>query len=111
MSHKSTIVVAVAALLVVLPLGFALGQGGTSNSLPPSTSTTPPPPITGQSSPPPNAPLAVQGVAAEEPFSATGLAKPGADGVTTKIVPARPCSRAAKETDGTTTCVGIPDRR
>jgi hypothetical protein len=33
MSHKPTMV-AVAALLVVLPLGFALGQGADSNPLP-----------------------------------------------------------------------------
>jgi hypothetical protein len=34
----------------------------------------------------------------------------GPDG-STKIVPARPCGKAAHETDGTTTCVGIPGRR
>jgi hypothetical protein len=31
--------------------------------------------------------------------------------VSSKTVPARPCTTAAKETDGTTTCVGIPDKR
>ena len=30
---------------------------------------------------------------------------PAEDGISTKIVPARPCSTAARETDGTTTCV------
>jgi len=68
------------------------------------------PPIAGQSSPP-IVPDGVQGVATEEPGSRTGLAKPADNGVSTKIVPARPCSAAAKETDGTTTCVGIPDKR
>jgi hypothetical protein len=49
---------------------------------------------------------------AEQPASApTGLAKPSADGSSTIIVPARPCSAAAHETDGTTTCVGIPGKR
>src|SRR5450631_1740841 len=109
MSHKPTIV-AVTALLVVLPLGCAFGQGTDINRLPPSMSTAPPPPVTGQSSPPLNAPLAVQGVAAEERLSTTGLAKSAPDG-STRIVPARSCSTAAKETDGTTTCVGIPDKR
>lgn len=68
------------------------------------------PPITAQSSPP-IVPDGVQGAAAEQPGSRTGLAKPADNGVSTKIVPAQPCSAAAKETDGTTTCVGIPDKR
>jgi hypothetical protein len=68
------------------------------------------PPITAQSSPP-IVPDGVQGISAEQPKSRTGLAKPADDGVSTKIVPARPCGTAAKETDGTTTCVGIPDKR
>jgi hypothetical protein len=38
-----------------------------------------------------------------------GLDKVGPDG-TTKSIKAVPCSRAARETDGTTTCVGIPNR-
>jgi hypothetical protein len=56
------------------------------------------------------APKAVQGVAEEAQFSPTGLAKPGPDGVSTVIVAARPCGVAARETDGTTTCIGIPGR-
>jgi hypothetical protein len=63
-----------------------------------------------QSTATPTAPKDVQGVAEEAPFSPTGLAKPGPDGVSTVIVAARPCGVAAHETDGTTTCVGIPDR-
>jgi hypothetical protein len=58
----------------------------------------------------PTAPKAVQGVAEKAPFSSTGLARPGPDGVSTVIVAARPCGVAAHETDGTTTCIGIPDR-
>jgi hypothetical protein len=40
------------------------------------------------------------------PQSNAGLAKEAADG-STLMVPAVPCSAAARETDGTTTCVGI----
>jgi hypothetical protein len=68
------------------------------------------PPISGQTQPP-MAPAEVRGIAEESPSSSTGLAKPAEDGIATKIVPARPCSTAARETDGTTTCVGIPGKR
>lgn len=50
-------------------------------------------------------------LADEEQFSPTGLAQPGKDGVSTVIVAARPCGVAAHETDGFTTCVGIPRKR
>jgi hypothetical protein len=39
-----------------------------------------------------------------------GLNVPGRDG-STKTVKAVPCSTAARETDGSTTCVGIPEKR
>jgi hypothetical protein len=107
--HRLAPLVAV-VLLAVMPIRVALAQGSADNSLSTSASTAPPPPTIGHSSPPLNAPLAVRGVVAEESISTTGLAKPAADGATTRIVPARPCSTAARETDGTTTCVGIPDR-
>lgn len=42
------------------------------------------------------------------PSSTTGLNKSASDGVSTVTVPAVPCSTSARETDGTTTCVGIP---
>src|SRR6266404_787055 len=58
----------------------------------------------------PTAPKDVQGVAEEGPISPTGLSKPGPDGVSTVILAARSCGVAAHETDGTTTCIGIPDR-
>ena len=63
-----------------------------------------------QSSTNPTAPKDVQGVAEQAPFSPTGLARTGPNGVSTVIVAPRPCGVAAHETDGTTTCVGIPDR-
>jgi hypothetical protein len=62
-----------------------------------------------QSTKSPTAPKEVQGIAEQAPFSPTGLARPGPDGVSTVIVAARPCGVAAHETDGTTTCIGIPE--
>jgi hypothetical protein len=86
-------------------IGGPTGVGNPDSGTAPAAS----PPITGQSSPV-AAPVTVQGVAEQPVSSSTGLAKPSADGTSTKIVPARPCSTAARETDGTTTCVGIPHR-
>jgi hypothetical protein len=43
------------------------------------------------------------------PGTTVGLDKVGDDGVSTKTVTAVPCGTAAKETDGSSTCVGIPD--
>lgn len=68
------------------------------------------PPVMGQAQPT-TVPPEVRGVADFPPATTTGLATTAEDGVSTKIVPARPCSTAARETDGTTTCVGIPSRR
>ena len=45
------------------------------------------------------------------PGTTTGLDKVGDDGISTKTVKAVPCSTTAKETDGFTTCIGIPDDR
>jgi hypothetical protein len=39
-----------------------------------------------------------------------GLNVVAPDGVSTRTVKAVPCGTAARETDGTTTCVGIPDQ-
>jgi hypothetical protein len=49
-------------------------------------------------------------IAPDQSFSLTGRSETAPDGVTTRIVAASPCSTAAHETDGTTTCVGIPSR-
>ena len=43
-----------------------------------------------------------------QPGAQTGLDIVASDGVSTKTVKAVPCGRAARETDGFTTCVGIP---
>jgi hypothetical protein len=45
-----------------------------------------------------------------QPIGGPGLNVPGPDGVSTRTVKAVPCGLAAKETDGFTTCVGIPDQ-
>jgi hypothetical protein len=79
-------------------------NSGSINSVPGGTTAAPP--LVAQSAPP--APVAVQGFAEQEQISPTGRAVPGPDGVSTRIVAARPCSRSARETDGITTCVGIP---
>jgi hypothetical protein len=43
-----------------------------------------------------------------EVYLGPGLDIVASDGVSTKVVRAVPCSKAARETDGTTTCIGIP---
>jgi hypothetical protein len=85
--------------------GVLGGYNGVGNPSPAGAGASSPP-ITGQSSP--TVPEAVQGVAEQPASSSTGLAKTSADGTSTDIVPAKPCSTTAHETDGTTTCVGIP---
>jgi hypothetical protein len=61
--------------------------------------------------PPPNLASPSVYVPGDAPFSATGFSRPGPDGVSTVYVEARPCSLAAHETDGFTTCVGIPNEQ
>jgi hypothetical protein len=128
MSHRPTNVAFALLVTMMLPIGTALAQGSTTapagaaggttgignasgvNSGAVGTTGALSPPLAGQSSPP--APVAVQGFAEQnQAISSTGLARTAADGVSTEIVPARRCSTAAHETDGTTTCVGIPARR
>lgn len=67
-----------------------------------------PPPAVDQTGLPP-APRAVKGVADEPAPSTVGLARPGPDN-STVIVKPRPCGVVAHETDGVTTCIGIPAR-
>jgi hypothetical protein len=64
--------------------------------------------------PPPPPPSAATGAAPlpgspQLPSSTTGLSKVGKDGISTEIVKSVPCSAAARETDGFTTCIGVPD--
>jgi len=61
--------------------------------------------------PPPDARISAGSVAPEpgsplNPQSVGGVAKEAADG-STRMVPAVRCSTAARETDGTTTCIGL----
>jgi len=43
------------------------------------------------------------------PGTQTGRDVVASDGISTETVKAVPCSTVARETDGTTTCIGIPD--
>src|SRR3981189_2200748 len=45
-----------------------------------------------------------------QPNQGPGLNVVAPDGVSTRTVKAVPCGTAARETDGTTTCVGIPEK-
>ena len=99
-----TITLSVAVSLTLVS-GAAVAQQptGTINSGSPPAAAAPPPamPLTAGAAPKVGGPLISQ--------SDRGLSKVAPDGVSTKIVRAVPCSTAARETDGTTTCVGIPE--
>lgn len=73
-----------------------------------------PPPLPGPPSVAASPPAVIAPDAAALPMVSrpdAGLDQVDADGVSTKTVGAVPCGTAARETDGTTTCVGIiPDR-
>jgi hypothetical protein len=92
------------AVSLTLASGAAVAQQttGTINSGSAPAAAPPPPamPLTG-AAPEVGGPLISQ--------SETGLSKVAPDGVSTKIVRAVPCRTAARETDGTTTCIGIPE--
>ena len=99
----------VATFLTIVPFAAWAQQtpGTVGNSPPPAGDIAPPPAMgvgaspRGEPTPQPGSPLL--------PGTQTGLAKVAEDGFSTKIVKAVPCTTFAKETDGTTTCVGIPD--
>jgi hypothetical protein len=58
------------------------------------------------------APETLHGIADEQAgLSTVGLAIAGPDGVSTVTVAPRPCSVAAHETDGITTCIGVGKER
>jgi hypothetical protein len=115
----------VSLVVLALPVGAALaadtgadgrtGAAGASSegrgaTLPKSELGGGPPPPMGQAEPT-DASKAVRGTAEQPPPLTVGRAIPGPDGVSTKIVKPQPCSVAAHETDGTTTCIGIPATR
>jgi hypothetical protein len=104
---KITSTVATALALSSFP-AFAQQTHGTIDG-----STGSPPAVT---PPPSSTAVPITGGAPSEgtawlPGTTTGLDKVGDDGVSTKTVKAVPCGAAARETDGTTTCIGIPDKR
>jgi hypothetical protein len=89
----------VAAALVLMPSSTFAQQ--TPVGSPPTISEPPSQVPTVGQAPPVGSPLL--------PGTSTGLDKVGDDGVSTKTVRAVGCGTAARETDGTTTCVGIPE--
>jgi hypothetical protein len=92
------------AVFLTLISGAAVAQqttGTIGNGSPPAALAPPAMPLTAGAAPEVGGPLISQ--------SATGLSKVADDGVSTKIVAAVRCSTAARETDGTTTCIGIPE--
>jgi hypothetical protein len=90
--------VSVAAAAIAVMASAAVAQTA-------SPSAAPPPPA-GAVSPPAGNPPEVGSPLL--PATNVGLDKVAADGVSTRTVRAAPCSVAARETDGSTTCVGIP---
>ena len=92
-----------ASLTLVSSAALAQQTTGAIGSGSPPAAAAPPPamPLTAGTVPEVGGPL-ISG-------SDTGLNKVGDDGVSTKTVGAVPCSTAARETDGTTTCVGISE--
>jgi hypothetical protein len=76
---------------------------GSSTAAPPLVAS----PSTGVvGTPPPGGPPEVGGPLL--PATDAGWDRVAPDGVSTQTVGAAPCSKAARETDGTTTCIGIP---
>jgi len=100
---KTAVSVATAVALFSFP-AFAQQVPGTTVD-----QTGSPPAVT----PPPSPTVPITGAAPAEgtawlPGTTTGLDRVGDDGVSTKTVKAVPCSAAAREPDGATTCIGIP---
>ena len=94
--------VSVAAAFALLA-SAAFSQTPGSNTAPPPAAPSQP---IGAGTPPAGGPLEIGGPWL--PATDAGLDKVASDGISTRTVRAAPCSTAARETDGTTTCVGIP---
>ena len=102
---KTAFSVATAVVLFSFPAFGQQAPGTTGDQ------TGSPPAVT---TPPPSPAVPITGAAPSEgtawlPGTTTGLDKVGDDGVSTKTVKAVPCGAVARETDGATTCIGIPD--
>jgi hypothetical protein len=94
--------VSAAAAFAVLASAAVAQTSGPNTASPPQASSPPIGAVTPTAGNPPEVggPLL--------PATDAGLDKVASDGISTRTVPAVPCSKAARETDGTTTCVGIP---
>ena len=93
------------AFAIVVTSAMVPGAGFAQQA-PGTAATSPPPPATAlphDVAPQPGDPL--------YPGSDTGFDRVASDGISTKTVRAIPCSTAARETDGFTTCVGISSGR
>jgi hypothetical protein len=100
--RKTALIAAIA--FTMLPLaGLAQQAPGTIGTSPPPEAAAPP---SATGAPPRD--VAPQAGSPLLPGGETGLDKVASDGVSTKTVKAAPCGAAARETDGFTTCVGIP---
>jgi hypothetical protein len=100
----------VATSLTIVPFVTSAQQApGTVGSSPPPAGDIAAPPAMGIGPSSPRSEAIPQLGGPLLPGSQTGLDKVAEDGFSTKTVKAVPCSTFARETDGTTTCVGIPD--
>ena len=106
--RKITLFVATSLTLVPF-VASAQQTPGTVGSSPPPAGDIAPPPAMGVGAPPRGEATTPQPGSPLLPGTQTGLDKVAEDGFSTKTVKAVPCSTFARETDGTTTCVGIPD--
>jgi hypothetical protein len=99
------VITLVAVLSFLAPTAFAQTEapkGFTDTYTPGTPGTGAPVPSSAPSALPFGGPL-------PEVNTGPGLNIVGPDGVSTKTVKAAPCGLAARETDGTTTCVGISE--
>lgn len=99
-----TVGIFVAAAAFAVTGSAAVAQTAGSNTAPPPAAASPSPGAAG--TPPLGNPPEVGSPLL--PATDAGLDKVAADGVSTRTVPAVPCGKAARETDGFTTCIGIP---
>jgi hypothetical protein len=76
---------------------------------PPPPALSPPPPFAQPATPGPVQSAAAAPESALLPNPRTGRSQVGKDGISTETVRAVPCSAFARETDGFTTCIGIPE--
>jgi hypothetical protein len=99
-------------LLAVIGSSVCLAQQSPNPIEGPGPAASPPPLTPPQAAPPPPA-AAVPALPSAPALQAPRNTPDSAESAeaTTANVRAVPCSRSARETDGTTTCIGIPERR